>query len=521
MAPGERSASPAPEAPLRLVRWRGRTQVFVERIDGLELPMVRIPAGRFAMGSPEGEEGRSEAEGPVHEVRLGEFLLGRTPITQEQWRVVAAWEPKEGERWGRTLNLHPSRFGSWEASAPLNRTFLSYSQELLSYPDRARSYVKAAERAIHAVGHVQSSSDFPAAFLKPANASAALMDRCDLFVGLYGLRYGERVGDRPEISFTELEFDLATERGLPRLIFAVDPEAAELMPPAEALENREDGERQRVFLQRLADSGLTIHRFRHPDHLAALLVEALRPYGAQDHPDRLLPAERVSWEDAMEFCSRLRQRTGRHFTLPSEAQWEYACRSGTKTPFAFGETLTDELANDDASKTYGKGPKGEFRQQTTPVGMFPANAWGLQDMHGNVWEWCLDHWHESYKGAPEDGSAWLKDNANDSADRLLRGGSWSSFPGGCRSACRGHVRPGHASSDVGFRVMCLPQGPSTGPVFITDRGRPAHVLLSIEHYRRLAGQQASIVDLLSLPGSEDQDLPLPRQEELARAADLS
>ncbi|MFN9955366.1 MAG: formylglycine-generating enzyme family protein, partial [bacterium] len=96
-------------------------------------------------------------------------------------------------------------------------------------------------------------------------------------------------------------------------------------------------------------------------------------------------------------------------TLPSEAQWEYACRAGTTTPFAFGETLTDEQANYRASETYGKGPKGAYREQTTPVGMFPANGWGVQDMHGNVWEWCLDQWHGNYEGAPEDGSAWLAD----------------------------------------------------------------------------------------------------------------
>ena len=475
MAPGERSASPAPEAPLRLVRWRGRTQVFVERIDGLELPMVRIPAGRFAMGSPEGEEGRSEAEGPVHEVRLGEFLLGRTPITQEQWRVVAAWEPKEGERWGRTLNLHPSRFGSWEASAPLNRTFLSYSQELLSYPDRARSYVKAAERAIAAIGHVQADSDFPGAARKPAKLSADLMGRCDVFVGLYGLRYGESVGDRPEVSTTELEFDLATERGLPRLIFVVEPDSPVLELPAEALVDAEDGERQRAFLKRLEASGLMLHRFRDPAHLAELLVEALRPYGVQDHPDRLLPVERVSWEDATEFCHRLSERSrGRRYTLPSEAQWEYACRAGTRTPFAFGETLTDELANYNAADTYGQGPKGVDREQTTPVGMFPSNAWGLHDMHGNVWEWCLDHWHGSYEGAPEDGSAWFvpgqgkdegstregKERSGDVATRLLRGGSWLSNPKDCRSANRYLGQPGSALGTIGFRVVCLPQGPS-------------------------------------------------------------
>jgi formylglycine-generating enzyme required for sulfatase activity len=194
----------------------------------------------------------------------------------------------------------------------------------------------------------------------------------------------------------------------------------------------------------------------------------------------LRPVENVSWDDAMEFCRRLNSRlgptAGRTYTLPSEAQWEYACRGGTTTPFAFGETLTAELANYDASTTYANGPKGERRGQTTPVGMFPANAWGLLDMHGNVWEWCLDEWHESYEGAPEDGRTWrstrrkegegdespsAKDKeSSGSSRRLLRGGSWFRDPGFCRSAYRFHDRPGLASNAVGFRVVCLPQGPS-------------------------------------------------------------
>jgi formylglycine-generating enzyme required for sulfatase activity len=172
------------------------------------------------------------------------------------------------------------------------------------------------------------------------------------------------------------------------------------------------------------------------------------------------PVDIVSLLDAMEFCHRLSQRTGRHYTLPSEAQWEYACRAGSTTPFAFGATLTAELANYNANTTYGEGPKGTNRKQTTPVGLFPANAWGLHDMHGNVWEWCLDHWHESYEGAPSDGSAWLKPSASEEEPRLLRGGSWLSFPRDCRSASRGRNQPDNALSDVGLRVVCLPQGPS-------------------------------------------------------------
>jgi formylglycine-generating enzyme required for sulfatase activity len=272
--------------------------------DDLALTMVQIPAGRFLMGSPPKEVERSSDEGPQHEVSLASFFLSQTPITQEQWREVAGWEAREGERWGSELNPNPSLFQSQ--------------------------------------------------------------------------------GGKGEARLLE----------------------------GEANTNQR-------------------------------------------------PVEYVSWEEAMEFCARLSQRTGRRYTLPSEAQWEYACRAGTTPPFYFGETLTSNLANYKASFTYANGPKGHYREQTTPVGMFPANAWGLQDMYGNVWEWCLDHWHESYEGAPTDGSAWVEEEGLDGEQsnraRLLRGGSWFSGPRYCRSAYRSRNRPGDRDYDGGFRVCCLPQ----------------------------------------------------------------
>ena len=297
--------------PLQILRWRSRSQAFVEQIDGLELTMLQIPAGSFLMGSPEAEaeEGRIDAEGPQHRVEIGEFLMGQTPITQAQWRVVAGWQPPDGESWGRELKLNPSYFQG---------------------------------------GYKRKSDKF-------------------------GLFNGEANTDQR-------------------------------------------------------------------------------------------PVEPVSWKDAIEFCKRLSKRTGQNYSLPSDAQWEYACRAGSATSFHFGEAISPELANYSGDEIYGHGPKGKYRGQTTPVGMFPANAWGLEDMHGNVWEWCLNQWHPNYEGAPIDGSAWVDADTKradvDKDDRfvcgLLRGGCWSDRSRNCRSAYRNHPRPGFVGLSVGLRVVCLP-----------------------------------------------------------------
>jgi formylglycine-generating enzyme required for sulfatase activity/uncharacterized caspase-like protein len=284
-----------------------QVQGYRERLaDGVELTMVQIPAGSFLMGSPQGEEGRSDAEGPQYQVQLQGFFMGQTPITQAQWRVVAAWQPRDGESWGRQLKLNPSYF---------------------------------------------------------------------------------QAGD-----------------------------------------NQKGGE--------------------------------ARLFDGEANTDQR-PVEQVSWQDAIEFCKRLSQRTGRYYSLPSEAQWEYTCRAGSSTPFHFGETISPALANYCSNYAYADGPKGDFRRQTTPVSRFPVNPWGLHDMHGNVWDWCQDQWHASYNGAPQDGSAWVDRDVNNYNRRLLRGGSCSSLPGHCRSAYRFHHQPGKVFNDVGLRVVCLPQGCSS------------------------------------------------------------
>ncbi|MEB3318806.1 MAG: SUMF1/EgtB/PvdO family nonheme iron enzyme [Cyanobacteriota bacterium] len=290
----------------RLERQELTAKGFEEELGGgLTLLMLEIPAGRFWMGSPPKEPGRGGYEGPRHEVKLRSFFLGQVPITQAQWREVASWEARKGERWERQLNPNPSWF------------------------------------------------------------------------------------------------------------------------------QREEGRGNARLLK-----------------------------GEANTDQR--PVETVSWFDAMEFCHRLRQRTGRFYTLPSEAQWEYACRAGTSTPFHFGETITSKLINYRVYDAYFVESEGEQREQTTPVGMFPANGWGLQDMHGNVMEWCLDHWHASYEGAPIDGSAWVDDvrtmnNEENTTSRLLRGGSWSHYHRGCRSAYRDSSHPVIHCNYRGFRICCLPQ----------------------------------------------------------------
>jgi formylglycine-generating enzyme required for sulfatase activity len=269
-----------------LRREQQERQQFVEDLgNGISLEMVAIPEGSFVMGSPDGEKERSSSEGPQHTVTLSSFFLGKCPVTQSQWKAVAALTQVN-----RELNPDPSNFKG---------------------------------------------------------------------------------------------------------------------------ENR--------------------------------------------------PVEKISWLDAIEFCDRLSQLTGRLYRLPSEAEWEYACRAGTTTPFHFGETITTDLANYDGtddpdgkwSGSYGIGTKGIYRQETTPVGSFGvANAFGLYDMHGNVWEWCMDHWHENYEGAPVDGSAWIGPSASEHASRLLRGGSWNLNPRSCRSAFRIRNLAVYGDRNFGFRVAC-------------------------------------------------------------------
>ena len=280
-------------AKMRIIKERHRVQHFVEDLNGVPLQMILIPEGKFIMGAPESETDSNESERPQHPVEVSTFFMGRYPITQVQWRAVAAMDKVL-----RDLEPNPSRFK----------------------------------------------------------------------------------GD-----------------------------------------NR--------------------------------------------------PVEQVSWYDAIEFCARLSMHTKKNYRLPSEAEWEYACRAGTTTPFHFGETISTQLANYDGDYIYGRGEKGDSRNGTTAVDFFKvANAFGLSDMHGNVWEWCADPWHDNYQGAPLDSRVWDEKNDNDNyyqniaehlaellkddRGRVRRGGSWFNYPWDCRSAFRLRGNPVDTYDSYGFRVAC-------------------------------------------------------------------
>lgn len=164
------------------------------------------------------------------------------------------------------------------------------------------------------------------------------------------------------------------------------------------------------------------------------------------------PVVEISWHDAAEFCDILSQKTGDTYRLPTEAEWEYACRAGTTTPFHFGQTITSDVANYDGTHSYRSGPKGINRAKTLQVGDLKfANAFGLFDMHGNVWEWCQDHWHNNYTDAPTNGEAWI-DNT-DNQTRVIRGGSWLNEPAICSSSYRLWKDSHQTSPHIGFRIV--------------------------------------------------------------------
>ncbi|MEA2874834.1 MAG: hypothetical protein QOF14_30, partial [Hyphomicrobiales bacterium] len=162
------------------------------------------------------------------------------------------------------------------------------------------------------------------------------------------------------------------------------------------------------------------------------------------------PVVNVSWDDAMEYTTWLSRTTGKTYRLLTEAEWEYAGRAGSTSPFALGEAINADEANFQTSfDADGSNREGKYREQPVAVGSFAPNALGLYDMEGNVSEWVQDTWHENYAEAPTDGSVWA---GGDTSLRVLRGGSWYSFPPDLRSASRRADQPDHRSPEIGFRI---------------------------------------------------------------------
>jgi eukaryotic-like serine/threonine-protein kinase len=168
-----------------------------------------------------------------------------------------------------------------------------------------------------------------------------------------------------------------------------------------------------------------------------------------------VPIDSISWLDAIEFCHRLSTKTGRKYRLPTESEWEYACRATTTNPFAYGDTISPSIVNYDATRPYGKSIKGICQEKSTPVATFPPNLFGLYDMHGNLWEWCLDEWFANYRDAPQDGSARGDLETRDrNKQRVVRGGSWFSSGQICRAASRSSLPAAYRHNHYGFRVVC-------------------------------------------------------------------
>jgi uncharacterized protein (TIGR02996 family) len=168
------------------------------------------------------------------------------------------------------------------------------------------------------------------------------------------------------------------------------------------------------------------------------------------------PVENVSWDECVEFCAKLTAHRNGSATvrLPTEAQWECACRAGTTTHYHFGDVLSADVANYNGTYTWNGSPKGPYRKETTDVGSFPANPWGLFDLHGNVWEWCADGYAEYTGDEQTDPNRDIEQSDNSS--RVLRGGSWGNGPRNCRAASRLWFAPAYRGGDYGFRVcFCL------------------------------------------------------------------
>ena len=219
-------------------------------------------------------------------------------------------------------------------------------------------------------------------------------------------------------------------------------------PEAEARRNFDEGPQHRVRISKAFYLGVT--------EVTQKQWKAVMESNPSHFRGDDLPVEHVSWEDAREFIKKLSEKEVRACRLPTEAEWEYAARAGTTTPFPFGETISPDQANYDGDYAYGAGEKGVYRQKTTPAASLEPNAWGLYDTSGNVHEWCAD-WYDAwyYKKSPADDPPGGPQMSDWSA-RILRGGSWEDPPWVCRSAARHRDYPGYGDDFYGLRLVLEP-----------------------------------------------------------------
>ena len=475
MPPANQSArrvpQPAPERRQVFISYTRVDREWVDRLQQMMKPLLRAGGQQIELWDDSqiepGAKWRAAIETALAQAKVAlllvsdAFLASEFVMNDEVPKLLAAAEA-EGVRvlW---VSLSPclvehTVIGEYQAVLPLDH----YLDELPK-PQQQRALKTIAERIREAlVAPGPEPKPDPEPVVKPEPRPQPPPAPPDLAPHTFRLETARilKAGNTWELQRQPLQLEGALEDlgGGVSLPLVRIPAGEFLMgsPDDEPERRGDEGSQHRVRLREfwLGQTPITQAQWR--------AVMGTNPSYFKNQPDSdQRPVEQVSWHDAMAFCRQLADRTGRAYTLPSEAQWEYACRAGTTSPFAFGGTITPELANYDGNYTYAGSPKGVYREQTTAVGAFPANPWGLHDMHGNVWEWCLDHLHYSYAKAPGDGSAWVDSkDENNPVNRLLRGGSWFFLPRDCRSAHRYHALPADADNDVGFRVVCLPQDPS-------------------------------------------------------------
>ncbi|NES19966.1 MAG: formylglycine-generating enzyme family protein [Symploca sp. SIO3E6] len=394
--------------------------------DAMKLPTQQVHvaevllSGLFKLATPiEAQTNPDEIEYKFYEEEIRRILLDSTPVT-DTFRVLSQWID---QRLGISIE-----------------TFMAIIKEPKKYPDLAESVQPFAEVAIEVL---KRRGGMYAGLVKPRSLQEFAFKVATIEFG--GI--GKRGSKEPTVKYYQQKAWQFTEElgGGIELEMVAIPEESFVMgsPETEKAHTAYESPQHQVTVKSFFMSKYPITQAQWKAVAALPLVNhALKPEPSK-FPGENRPVERVSWYDAVEFCERLSQKTGMRYRLPSEAEWEYACRAKTTTLFHFGEKITSELANH--NRIYG---------ETTPVGRFGvANAFGLYDMHGNVWEWCVDSWHGNYQGAPKDGSVWELDNPRGS--RILRGGCWLNEPEKCRSAYRNNFSPDdRQGQSIGFRVVC-------------------------------------------------------------------